>query len=65
MHKQTKAKEYLSRKLLKIRAYQEAMVMVMVVMGVVVMVLMVLMVLMVKTKAKECLPELENIRDHS
>ena len=62
MHKQTKAKEYLSRKLLKIRAYQEAMVMVMVVMGVVVMVLM---VLMVKTKAKECLPELENIRDHS
>ena len=59
MHKQTKAKEYLSRKLLEIRAYQEAMVMVMVVMGVVVM------VLMVKTKAKECLPELENIRDHS
>ena len=58
MHKQTKAKEYLSRKLLEIRAYQEAMV----VMGVVVMVLM---VLMVKTKAKECLPELENIRDHS
>ena len=62
MHKQTKAKEYLSRKLLEIRAYQEAMVMVMVVMGVVVMVLM---VLMVKTKAKERLPELENIRDHS